>query len=144
MKVQANGACLCGAVRFTVTLPTLFCGHCHCSICRRSNGAASVAWFGVAKDQFEITEGQDWIAAYASSEHAVREFCSSCGSSLFSRSSRHPDQVEVVLASMLDPIDRVPEAHVFFDDRAAWDVTEDSLPKLGGITGFEPIQAEVA
>lgn len=144
MHQQVQGACLCGAVRFTVSLPTLFCGLCHCSICRRSNGAASVAWFAVPSAQFEITAGQDWVARYASSDHAVREFCASCGSSLFSRSTRHPDQVEIVLASMQGPIDRVPERHVFFDDRASWDTAHDDLPRLGGPSGFEPVQADAA
>ena len=29
---RVPGACLCGAVRFTITLPTLFCAHCHCTM----------------------------------------------------------------------------------------------------------------
>jgi hypothetical protein len=29
--------------------------------------------------------------------------------------------------------------HVYWDDRAAWDRTEDALPKLGGKTGTEPV-----
>ena len=27
-----TGSCFCGAVKFEIELPTLFCGHCHCSI----------------------------------------------------------------------------------------------------------------
>jgi len=27
-----RGACFCGAVTFEVTLPTLFCAHCHCTM----------------------------------------------------------------------------------------------------------------
>ena len=41
------GACLCGAVRFRIELPTLFCGHCHCTMCQRNHGAAYVTWFGI-------------------------------------------------------------------------------------------------
>ena len=39
MADTVKGACLCGAVQFEVTLPTLGCCHCHCSICRRFCGA---------------------------------------------------------------------------------------------------------
>ena len=37
------------------------------------------------------------------------------------------------------PIDRDPELHFFFDDRAAWVVVDDELPRLGGKTGREPL-----
>ena len=32
---QVTGSCFCDAVQFTIELPTLFYGHCHCSMCRR-------------------------------------------------------------------------------------------------------------
>lgn len=127
-----TGSCLCGSVRFRVTLPTSFCGHCHCSICRRSHGAAFVTWFGVPRSRFEWLAGRDALTRYPSSAHAVRSFCSRCGSSLFSESSRHPDQIEIVLASMQGPIDRTPEAHVYFDDRVSWVSTRDELPRVPG------------
>ena len=38
---------ICGTVEFSVALPTLFCGHCHCTMCQRNHGAAYVTWFGV-------------------------------------------------------------------------------------------------
>jgi hypothetical protein len=37
------------------------------------------------------------------------------------------------------PIDREPEFHVYFDDRATWVAVGDKLPRLGGKTGLEPI-----
>jgi hypothetical protein len=37
-------------------------------------------------------------------------------------------------------IDRLPQAHIYFDDRADWVVVEDRLPRLGGPTGLEPIE----
>jgi hypothetical protein len=46
--------------------------------------------------------------------------------------------VDIVLANMHGPIDRVPEVHIFFDDRADWVVVNDGLPRLGGATGMEP------
>jgi hypothetical protein len=37
-----TGSCLCGAVALEFQIPTLFATHCHCSMCRRSNGAGFV------------------------------------------------------------------------------------------------------
>jgi len=133
-----DGACLCGAIRFRVTLPTLFCGHCHCTMCQRNHGAGFVTWVGVARDQIAILSGEADLQHYASSEHGQRSFCRACGTSLFCEIDAHPDQVDVPLASMQGPIDRAPQAHIYFDDRAEWVVVSDDLPRLGGTTGLEP------
>lgn len=47
-----EGGCLCGAVRYVITLPTKWCAHCHCSMCRRAHGAAFVTWAGVPSQSF--------------------------------------------------------------------------------------------
>lgn len=135
----ASGSCLCGAVRFTVTLPTAYCAHCHCSMCRRNHGAAYVTWFGVRRDRLVLEAGAGALTRYASSEHGTRSFCSRCGSSLFCDHADQPDRVNVVLAAMHAPIDREPQLHAFFDSRAPWIAIADDLPRLGGKTGFEPL-----
>ena len=135
---QVRGACLCGAVGFTVTLPTLFCGHCHCTMCRRNHGAGFVTWIAVPRTQVSVDRGTDRLTRYQSSEHGSRSFCSFCGSSLFCVSSLHPDVIDIPLGNMEGPIDRLPESHVYFDDRAAWTLICDDLPRLGGASGMEP------
>ena len=133
------GGCLCGKVRFEVSPPTLFCAHCHCAMCRRSHGAAYVTWFGVPYSQFEVTQGRSELVRRVSSEHGARSFCGQCGSSLFCESSKHPDSIDVVLANMEGPIDKTPQAHFYYSDRAAWVEIDDELPKLGGESGVEPL-----
>lgn len=140
---RVSGSCFCGAVRFDVGLPTLFCGHCHCSMCRRSHGAAFVTWFAVSRSQFVLERGQE-LARFRSSDHGTRSFCSRCGSTLFCESTRHPDRIDIVLANMEDPIDRLPQVHIYFDDRAEWTAAGDDLPRLGGSTGLEPITPDPA
>jgi hypothetical protein len=137
---KVSGGCLCGDVRFTVTPPTLFCGHCHCSMCRRNHGATYVTWFAVPRAQLAVDRGVDRLTRYESSAHGSRSFCARCGTSLFCVSTRHPDVVDVPLANMDAPIDRLPESHIYFDDRAAWTVVGDGLPRLGGASGLEPVE----
>lgn len=133
------GACLCGTVRFHVTPPTLFCAHCHCSMCRRHHGAAFVTWFGIPRERLTLDAGEDALVRHRSSEHGTRSFCGRCGSSLFCESARHPEHVDVVLASLLGPIDRAPAMHIYFDSRAEWADVRDELPRLGGASGVEPL-----
>ncbi len=135
---SVSGSCLCGAVRFAIEPPTLFCGHCHCSLCRRNHGAGYVTWIGVPRAQLTVEAGQSELTRYPSSDHGARSFCRRCGSSLFCESTRHPDQVDVVLANLDGPIDRPPQVHIYYDDRADWVVVGDELPRLGGLTGLEP------
>jgi hypothetical protein len=139
---KASGSCFCGAIRFSVVLPTMFCGHCHCSMCRRNHGAAYVTWLAVPRAQFILESNESELVRFRSSEHGTRSFCKRCGSSLFCESSHYPDIVDIVLANMQDPIDRQPECHLYFDDRAAWVDVNDGLPRFGGETGREPIKDE--
>jgi hypothetical protein len=133
------GECLCGAVRFEIELPTVFCGHCHCTLCRRAHGAGFVTWCGVPKPRFHVRAGRAELAHFRSSAHGVRSFCSRCGSQLFCELATHPGVVDVVLASLRGEIDRAPQVHVFWSDRADWMRADDGLPRLGGPTGVEPL-----
>jgi hypothetical protein len=124
-----RGACLCGAVQYEITLPTLVCAHCHCTICRRGNGAGYVTWTILPEKQLEITSGLDCLSRYQSSDHGARRFCSVCGSTLFGESIRTPDLAYIVLGNLEGPIDRMPELHSSFAQRVPWITVDDDLPR---------------
>ena len=109
-------------------------------MCRRSHGAGYVTWFAVPRAQFALELGEAELVRFRSSDHGTRSFCRRCGSSLFCESTRHPDQIDIVLANMHGPIDRPPQCHIYFDDRVDWVAVNDGLPRLGGPTGLEPIK----
>ncbi len=131
------GSCFCGAVKFEIKLPTLFCGHCHCSMCRRPHGASFVTWTGVPPERFRITAGEQDIARFGSSEKGTRSFCRNCGSQMFCQTET--EVIDIALAALHGKIDRRPEAHYYYDSRADWTVVNDDLPKLGGKSGMEPL-----
>ncbi len=139
-----TGSCFCGAVRFSVTLPTTSCVHCHCTVCQRVHGVGYVTWFVVERKQFSLDAGSEDLVRFQSSEHGSRSFCGKCGSSILCDNTSHPDVIDITLANMHDPIDRDPQLHIFFDDRADWITTDDALPRLGGSTGLEPIKNDGA
>jgi hypothetical protein len=139
---SVSGACLCGAVRFSAALPSLGCVHCHCTMCQRNHGAAFVTWFAVPPAALKIESGTEELVRYASSTHGSRSFCRRCGTSLFCENSEHPDRVDIPLGAVSGAIDRAPQVHVFYDSRAPWVSVSDSLPRLGGVTGIEPIKSE--
>lgn len=134
---EVEGACLCGVVRFAVSLPSRFCAHCHCPDCRRAHGAAFVTWAGFKKEQMRILTGEDFLTRHLTSTGATRSFCRQCGSTLFYEGPRWPGEVHVALAMLEGPIDREPSAHVYVDDRAPWWPITDALPQYGGESGME-------
>jgi hypothetical protein len=134
-----SGSCFCGRVRFEASMPSLFCAHCHCSMCRRIHGAGFVTWFSIPKPQLRITAGESDLVRFRSSDHGTRSFCGSCGSSLFFESTLDPERIDIPLANMDGPIDREPQLHSYFDCRAEWVKVGDSLPRLGGESGVEPL-----
>ena len=138
-SVRVGGACLCGEVRFEITLPTDFCAHCHCTMCRRSHGAGYVTWVGLPKSHLRVLSGKQSLVSYQSSEHAQRIFCGRCGSTLIFESTQYAQQVHLPLGNLNGKIDREPEFHVHFDDRAEWVVIGDQLPRFGGKTGLVPL-----
>jgi hypothetical protein len=134
-----QGSCFCGGVRFEITLPTLFCAHCHCSMCRRVHGAGYVTWVAVPYTQFRMLSGREHLKIYHSSDHGRRSFCDVCGSSLFCESTHHPGHIDIVLANLNGGIDKGPQAHYYFSDRIDWVTHDDTLPRFGGETGTEPL-----
>ena len=139
MSETITGSCFCGEVAFTVELPTQFCGHCHCTMCRRAHGAGYVTWFAIPLERFELEKGQESLRRFRSSDHGTRSFCAECGSSLFCESTHHPGTIDVVLANMHAPIDRAPEAHWYYSDRVDWYEVDKTLPRFGGEKGNEPL-----
>jgi hypothetical protein len=108
-------------------------------MCRRSHGAAFVTWFSVPRTQLQITAGESDLVRFQSSDHGTRSFCETCGSSLFFESTLDNQRVDIPLANMDGPIDREPQLHAFFDRRVGWVTVSDSLPRLGGESGVEPL-----
>ncbi len=134
-----TGSCLCGAVAFEFELPTLFSGHCHCSMCRRAHGAGFVTWIGIREDGFKVTTGETNLTHFRSSDHLTRSFCGRCGSSILCNDDNHDNVMDITLANVHGEIDKLPTAHFFFDCRASWVDVDDELRKLGGDTGVKPL-----
>ncbi len=129
---RVNGSCFCGAIGFTANLPSKWCAHCHCSMCRKSHGAGYVTWVGFETSQVNITRGAAQLNWFDSSPGAQRGFCKNCGGSLFFRSERWAGEFHIALGCLDDAIDRQPQANVFFDSHVDWMPIDRSLKQVDG------------
>lgn len=129
---QGEGGCLCGAVRYRFGLPPLWVAHCHCSMCRRAQGAGFVTWVGTSGAHFELLGSAGTLRTYRSSPAATRSFCGACGTPLFFESTRWPGELHITLASVDPAVAGLLQAqgHVHWASRVPWiGEIHDGLPR---------------
>jgi hypothetical protein len=127
-----GGGCLCGGVRFEVTLPFRRANHCHCSLCRRHSGSTGLVQARVARERFRLLQGEELIRVYRpDGGMAVKAFCTVCGSSLFGHQWPEGEEVSIRLGALYDDAVTL-DYHSWVDSKAAWDqLPEDGLPRYG-------------
>ena len=128
-RSSARGSCLCGDVRFSAALPSKWVAHCHCSRCRRAHGAAFVTWAGFPANAVTIEDERSRLRWHVAAEGGMRGFCGACGSPMLFKSERWPGELHIARALFLEPIDRAPQAHVFYETHVEWVTIGDDLPR---------------
>jgi hypothetical protein len=126
-KMTLSGSCLCGAVHYEIDGPLGMAGHCHCSQCRKSHGAAFATWAMIEPGQFRWTVGREFAVGYQSSPGRERIFCGRCGSPL--AFAEQGDVREVPLASIDGDPGIRPGEHIFVGSKAPWHEITDNLPQ---------------
>ena len=129
MAEKVTGACLCGAVRFEVELPTSVCVHCHCSMCRKTHGTAFSTFARLTAGDFHVTTGKEHLRAYRSSPPIERTFCDTCGARLTIRFDGMPDTIWVSIGTLEDDPGVRAGSHMFVGSKAPWDEISDELPQ---------------
>ena len=128
-NAASRGSCLCGDVAFTAALPSKWVAHCHCSRCRRAHGAGFVTWVGFPTDAVTVEDTRSQLRWFVADGGGSRGFCGRCGSPMFFKSDRWPGELHIARALFLDPVDRAPQAHVFYETQVDWAPVDDALPK---------------
>jgi hypothetical protein len=128
VSTTIRGACLCGAVAFTISPPYRWFAHCHCSMCRKHYGSLFGTSLGVARAAFGWLEGTSEIVHYRATAAFERPFCRRCGSTLPGASEE--EGYWNVPAGLLDadPGAR-PRTHIFVASRSPLTALDDELPR---------------
>lgn len=126
---MTNGHCLCGQTGWSSNGSALWSAYCHCESCRRACGAPVAAFIGVSNGHWACVGTPK---TYASSDHATRYFCGNCGSQLGYSSTKYPDEMHFLTASMADPSPFAPTLHVHYQEHLVWFDVDDNLPRRPG------------
>ncbi|WP_417513447.1 GFA family protein [Minwuia sp.] len=126
-----RGHCLCGAVKFEITVSTPHFHACHCGMCRRWAGGP---WMAVqCEGAPTYTAGADAVGWYQGSKWAERGFCTKCGSSLFFRMASDPDLLTAVAVEAFDDASEMElHQHIYIDAKPDRYDFADSVPRLTG------------
>jgi hypothetical protein len=125
-----TGGCFCRFVRYRIDASPFHEANCHCSICRRTSGAAFVTWFTVPREAFELTSGAP--SSFSSSEEGTRAFCPRCGTPLTFSTRRLPREIDVTAASLDEPSEVPPKANIYVGTKLRWVVLDEDLPSYPG------------
>ena len=128
-----TGRCLCGDVRFSLTLKNQHVDACHCTMCRTW---CAGPFMGLQCEGNPVFEDEGALGVYRSSEWAERVFCKSCGASLFYRIVGG-DHV-IVAADAVELTDAADfTLQVFLDEKPAYYAFANDTKTMTGQECFE-------
>ena len=135
--VVLNGACHCGAVKFTVLLTEGFASarRCTCSLCRMRGAIAVTS----TQDNFRLTSGEEKLATYRfNTGTAEHHFCTACGIYTHHRRRSNPGELGVNVACLegVSPFDFC-EIQVQDGDRHPSDDAKHRT-YIAGVLKFDP------
>lgn len=127
---ERTGRCLCGAVTFRFSTEPLATRICWCRDCQHlaANGTVNLL---VYADGLTIDGALSEHTKTADSGNAViRQFCPSCGTHLFAKSSARP-QFRVVRAGNLDdPSSVQPSVNIWASSAPRWACLDSELDRV--------------
>lgn len=112
------GRCLCGGCTFELHGPHNWVGHCFCESCRKATASPITTWIGQENGLWAMTG--DTPATYESRADVTRGFCTTCGTPLFYKSEKYPNEVHFY-ASLLDNPELVkPSSRYHEQEKLSW------------------------
>jgi hypothetical protein len=124
-----EGSCLCGGVRYQYEGEIEEISICHCSQCRKAQGAPFATVSPVATAKFRLLAGAGLLKEYRSSPDKVRVFCSHCGSPIYSALDQRPEVRRLRLGTVDTPFACDNVFHIFTGSKANWYDCDDGRPR---------------
>ncbi|MEE9448104.1 MAG: GFA family protein [Arenicellales bacterium] len=139
-----QGQCLCGKITYAFKKFHGPIGHCHCKMCQRFSGSAFATYACVLKSDFHWESGEHLLSAYVAENDTTRQFCKQCGAGLTFASTHGPDEIEIALGTLNQPLAKglavpMPDAHIYLDSKAYWFTPNDNLTCYAAYRDGEPL-----
>ena len=126
MSENHQGTCYCGAIAIEARGTPEAMGYCHCGACRSYSGGPVNAFTLWKEGAVKVTQGEEALGRFKSSEFSVRRYCTKCGGNVL---VEHAGIGMVDLpASILPTLAFKPAVHLNYEETVL--PMKDGLPKL--------------
>lgn len=120
---RVTGSCFCGAVRYQLLTPPLFCYACHCSDCQKATGSVFAC--------FTTIEAEHLVSIGATTPHLTRRVrpsglvrvaasCPQCGTILWAGGDKDPVTTDVRTGTLDHPELMEPDLHAYIESKIPW------------------------
>jgi len=127
----AEGGCLCGDMRYTLSGPSMFVSQCCCKDCQKATGTGHTTIIGVHKSQLAL-RGQ--VTTYTNigetGGSVTRHFCGRCAGRLYTSGDLPGDFIMIQAGSLDDPSLIEPQSVIYVKDAPVWDRFDPALPQF--------------
>ena len=127
---ERNGGCLCGAVSFKFAAEPLATRICWCRDCQylSANGTANII---VPFDALTVVGVLSEHTKTANSGNDLtRQFCPTCGTHLFAKSSARPHLMVVRIGSLSAPSSAKPSSNIWATSAPDWACLDPALERV--------------
>jgi hypothetical protein len=130
---MVSGSCLCGRIKYEINGALFEALNCHCSMCRKAQGAAFRSRARVRAANFRWISGEDLLTFYDSSPGNHRGFCSICGSPILTKFDADKSVFSLPLGPLNEDPGIRPRLHVYVASKAPWFTISDDLPQFAAL-----------
>lgn len=134
MTTPITGGCLCGAIRYTISVPVTELRACHCTNCQKGSGAAGSVNAVIPSAAFKLTQGtlKRYESIADSGRTLYRDFCGDCGSPIYSQRATALDTVVVRAGTLDDAGDMKITANIWTRSARPWAYIDPASKQFPG------------
>jgi hypothetical protein len=129
-----TGSCLCGAIRYAISVPVTELRACHCKSCQKVSGAGGTVNAMLPSEAFKLTQGtlKRYSAIADSGRTLHRYFCGDCGSPIYSQREQNPEFLTVRAGSFDEPPPLKIAAHIWTKSARTWSYIDPGAKQHAG------------
>ena len=134
MTQTLTGGCLCGAIRYAVSVAITELRACHCSDCQKASGAGGSVNAVIPRSALDITQGTPkHFATTADSGRTLhRYFCGDCGSPIYGQRPTTPETAVLRVGTLDNPGDMKITTNIWTRSARPWAYIDPSSAQYPG------------
>jgi len=129
-----TGSCLCGAIRYSISVPVTELRACHCTGCQKISGSGGTVNAMLPSAAFKLTKGKPkrYTAIADSGRTLHRYFCADCGSQIYSQREQNLEFLTVRAGSFDEAPPMKITAHIWTKSARPWSYIDPAAKQHPG------------